>query len=375
MPFALSAVLSPNIPPPIRAYDTPYMTVMSTPPAKTRLPPLPTSSLGSRPVSNSSSPSKLTPRKLGDYDDGFTPRSRTPNIKTPNSARSIKSEESTLEYELEDLRNEIRHKNNQIGNLTKEINTLKRSIVTKDETIEEMESKLDTADEQLLQNQGDMVSLNRQLQKLQAEHARMESQMMSAVDEADRLNKLMLSHSGNSAKALNEAAQDIARLQNELSQARKELARLTEDNRSCYKQIKAKDRAIELQAAKVAQAEEILSNQKEEQNQIVQLRRQLVETQATIRGCDAMQAACGQEAISAIQGHKKVASDLESTKRYLNRVKADLEASQDMLKHSQARVGELEGELSRMNNHMERFKKETRRKYYYIYMVFFERHV
>lgn len=192
--------------------------------------------------------------------------------------------EDTDQYHLNDLKNQIKLNEKTIRRLEKEIVVQKSQLEVKDDVIEKSEGKVRILEENLLASETEIKFLQKNKKKWDEERKRLQAQVDAANNEADRLNQRMIEYAGSNSDVMNGSMEDTVRLHNQLSQARKDIQSLRGEVKGLENLVKAKDDALEQHALEFAKVEETMASKKEDQNTIVDLKRQIDELRSELGG-------------------------------------------------------------------------------------------
>jgi len=204
--------------------------------------------------------------------------------RSPHKSNGDATLSPALSLEVKKLRSELRAKATEANDLAVEVRTLQSMIAAKDAAIEAAEGRRAALEEQALQLQGEAAEMRRAATKWELERKRLRAEAAAANAEADRLNQLMLSSAGDNSRVMNGSMEDVVRLHNQLAEARKEIKRLKDDVKGANNVIAAKDAAIDQMQGEIGAAREANAARRDDQNIILDLRRQLAEAHEQLGG-------------------------------------------------------------------------------------------
>jgi len=188
-----------------------------------------------------------------------------------------------LAFQVKQLESDIKVKNRRIKELLEETKVAEKLLLAKDEIIEKAERHKEDSEERSLSLEVQLKSLKKSCQKLEKDKERLTGELDKANEEADALNQA-LQQEGRTAKGRGGSLEDVANLQNKLYESRTEIKKLKDENKSLRNVIAAKDGAIEEGMKQVEEAREANARKREDQNIILDLKRQLKRMEEELGG-------------------------------------------------------------------------------------------
>lgn len=226
----------------------------------------------------------LTPRSvkgtppLGKSVSLSTPRSRPRTPAGASSSLRLSSSgqdapgSSGLQFELNNLRNELRAKQREHAQTEEEVRTLRAAVLTKDKALAKGADDLARQHERAVKAEQAVAVATKELKLSQEAHSKAQSSAEAAGRQADKLTHKL----ANMPKDAKFSAQ-VASLEAEVRSLKGENAALSKDNKACYSHLRAKDKQLDSAAKEVEQARQTELHNKELQNSILDLNRQLSE--------------------------------------------------------------------------------------------------
>lgn len=307
-----------------------------------------------RPVNNlrASSSGAFTPRlgkatpATGKAGSVSTPRSRprTP-VGSSNLRASISLDcpgSSGLQFELNNLRNELRSKQREHSETEEEVRTLKAAVVTKDKALAKGAAEAACQQERAVKAEQALAAATKQLRVSEEARAKASSSAEAASRQADKLTQKL----ANIPKDDKFSAQ-VASLEAEVKSLKAEGANLAKDNKACYTQIRAKDKQLDAAAKEVDHARQTELHNKELQNSILDLNRQLEEAkerESTLLAVERQHKADAASLTSQMNAAEQRAADTEHR----------LALTSTELKTAQERCAELETEAVVLSDELTR---------------------
>ena len=236
-----------------------------------------------------------------------------------------------LAFQVKQLESDIKVKNRRIKELLEETKVAEKLLLAKDEIIEKTERHKEDAEERALSLEVQVKSLKKSCQKLEKEKERLTGELDKANEEADALNQA-LQQEGRTAKGRGGSLEDVANLQNKLYESRTEIKKLKDENKGLHNMIAAKDGAIEEGMKQVEEAKEANARKREDQNIILDLKRQLKRMEEELGGEHRYAAMTEQEAedLKARLASKEM--ELEEALEIIERGREEVEEAR-ILKH------------------------------------------
>lgn len=198
----------------------------------------------------------------------------------PNHIHKVMSSPSRKDLLLADLRNSLKSREKELLAKNKEVElertareACENELLTKEEILRTLENRRNDLET-------DYNELKHTCKTLKNEKRELESALAKTSEEADRLHAQLQSKGGTGDVERSE----VVRLHDRISQYRKEVETLKKENGTLNTVIKAKDRAIEESEAAVAEAIEANASKRKDLNIILDLQRQLKETEDRLGG-------------------------------------------------------------------------------------------
>lgn len=247
-----------------------------------------------------------------------------------------------LQFEYDRLRNELRASHRELEKVQGEANVLLGTVATKDKALAKAAAEGSKQQDRALAAEQKLAAAIQDLRKAEADKQKAMSQSAAANREADKLTqKLYKMPKGK------KFSDQVAALDASVKALKANNSQLAEDLKAATNTIRAKDRELDAAFKKVAAAEQTEVRNKELQNSILDLKRQLeeaAEDQATLLAVQRQNKADLARAAARVEEAEQVAA---MTGRQLAGANTDLKAAEDQCWELQQEITILNEQLTR----------------------------
>eukprot|EP00891_Asterochloris_glomerata_P000633 jgi/Astpho2/633/Aster-04475 len=260
-----------------------------------------------------------------------------------------------LQFEYDRLRNELRASHRELEKVQGEANVLLGTVATKDKALAKAAAEGSKQQDRALAAEQKLAAAIQDLRKAEADKQKAMSQSAAANREADKLTQKLYKMPKARLLADPQAtdccgkkfSDQVAALDASVKALKANNSQLAEDLKAATNTIRAKDRELDAAFKKVAAAEQTEVRNKELQNSILDLKRQLeeaAEDQATLLAVQRQNKADLARAAARVEEAEQVAA---MTGRQLAGANTDLKAAEDQCWELQQEITILNEQLTR----------------------------
>lgn len=299
-----------------------------------------------------SSSGSLTPR----LSKGTSPLAKALSVSTPRSrprtpvGSNLKSSSSSLDapgssglqFELNNLRNELRAKQREHSETEEEVRTLKAGAISKDKALAKGAADLAQQHERAVKAEQALAVAVKELKTSEEARTKANSSAEAAARQADKLTQKL----ANMPKDARFSAQ-VASLESEVRSLKADNASLSKDNKAGCNQIRAKDKQLDNAAKEVEHARQTELHNKELQNSILDLNRRLDEAKDRENTLLAVERQHKADAASMTAQMTAADQRADATDHKLAVMSTDFKASQERCRELETEAVVLTDELTR----------------------------